>query len=118
MTYVLLPFGARHQILLPVKTDLVTAQSIQRISASLGADFWASQIYIISSRPVYRDVARFKSIYKGSKTESALSLADAIGLATAIDMKGVFVTTDGGFLEPEAAEQAPVFWFRPPKQKN
>jgi PIN domain nuclease of toxin-antitoxin system len=69
------------------------------------------------SQPVYREAARFKSTYKGSKTESSLSLADAIGLATAIDMKGVFVTADGGFKTPEAEAHARS-WFRPPKQKG
>lgn len=40
------------------------------------------------------------------------------GLATALDMKGVFVTADGGFKAPEAEEHAPVSWFRSPKQKG
>ncbi|GHV30922.1 hypothetical protein AGMMS4952_18660 [Spirochaetia bacterium] len=31
------------------------------------------------SQSVYREAARFKSMYKGSKSQSALSLADAIG---------------------------------------
>ncbi|GHV77848.1 hypothetical protein AGMMS49942_26690 [Spirochaetia bacterium] len=43
---------------------------------------------------------------------------DAIGLAVAIDMKGVFVTADGGFKAPETVEHAPVSWFRPPKEKG
>jgi PIN domain nuclease of toxin-antitoxin system len=70
------------------------------------------------SQPAYREAARFKSTYKGSKTQSGLSLADAVGLATAINLNGVFVTSDGGFTAPEAEEHAPVFWFRPPKQKS
>jgi hypothetical protein len=57
-------------------------------------------------------------MYKGSKSQSALSLADAVGLATAINRSGIFVTSDGGFKAPEAGEHAPVLWFRPPKQKD
>ncbi|GHV76802.1 hypothetical protein AGMMS49942_16230 [Spirochaetia bacterium] len=69
---------------------------------------------------VFSEAVRFKSTYKGkgSISKNPLSLADAIGLATAIDRHGVFVTADGGFLEPEAVEHAPVFWFRPPKQEK
>jgi predicted nucleic acid-binding protein len=70
------------------------------------------------SQPVYREAARFKSMYKDSKSQSALSLADAIGLATAINHSGVFVTSDGGFKAPETEDHAPVFWFRPPKEKK
>jgi PIN domain nuclease of toxin-antitoxin system len=70
------------------------------------------------SQAVYREAARLKSMYKGSKSQSPLSLADAIGLATAINLNGVFVTSDGGFMAPEAEEHAPVSWFRPPKEKG
>ncbi|GHT87092.1 hypothetical protein FACS1894137_13670 [Spirochaetia bacterium] len=68
----------------------------------------------------FQPVIDEKIFYEASRLKGTytMSLADAIGLATAIDMKGVFVTADGGFLEPEAAEHAPVFWFRPPKQKD
>jgi hypothetical protein len=74
---------------------------------------------------VFSEAVRLKSTYKGkgSISKSPLSLADAIGRgprsdATAIDRPGVFVTADGGFLEPEAVENAPVFWFRPPEKKS
>ncbi|GHV60666.1 hypothetical protein AGMMS49587_02750 [Spirochaetia bacterium] len=47
-----------------------------------------------------------------------MSLGDAIGLATAINLEGVFVSSDGELVEPKTQEHAPVFWFRPPKQKG
>jgi hypothetical protein len=45
-----------------------------------------------------------------------MSLGDAIGLATANSLKGLFVSSDGELKEPIALENAPVFWFRPPKE--
>jgi predicted nucleic acid-binding protein len=65
---------------------------------------------------VFEETVRIKSAY--NRTNGSISLADAIGLATAINLKGVFVSSDGEFLEPESREHAPIFWFRPPKQKN
>jgi predicted nucleic acid-binding protein len=59
---------------------------------------------------VFDEASRLKSTY-------ALSIADAIGLATAINLKSVFVTGDGEFVEPESAERVPISWFRPPKKK-
>jgi predicted nucleic acid-binding protein len=59
---------------------------------------------------VTREASRLKAAY-------SISLADAIGLATAINLNGVFVTGDGELIEPETKEHAPVFWFRPPKKK-
>jgi PIN domain nuclease of toxin-antitoxin system len=69
---------------------------------------------------VFSEAVRLKSTYKGkgSISKSPLSLADSIGLAVAINLNGIFVTADGGFLEPEAAEHAPVLWFRHPNQKD
>jgi predicted nucleic acid-binding protein len=61
--------------------------------------------------PVYLEASRLKAAYK-------ISLADAIGLATAINLKGVFVSSDGELKEPEARENAPILWFRPPKEKK
>jgi PIN domain nuclease of toxin-antitoxin system len=55
------------------------------------------------------EAARLKGTYE-------MSLGDAIGLATAISLNGIFVTSDGDILEPEATEHAPVFWYRPPKK--
>ncbi|GHV95794.1 hypothetical protein AGMMS50293_21140 [Spirochaetia bacterium] len=69
------------------------------------------QIIDLVSQSVYKEAARLKGAYN-------ISLADAIGLATAINLNGVFVTSDGEFEEPEAKEHAPVFWFRPPKEKK
>jgi predicted nucleic acid-binding protein len=69
------------------------------------------QIIDIVSEPVYKEAARLKGTYN-------ISLADAIGLATAINRGGVFVTADGELVESEAKEHAPLFWFRPPKQKK
>ncbi|GHV80389.1 hypothetical protein AGMMS49944_21800 [Spirochaetia bacterium] len=57
------------------------------------------------------EAARLKGTYE-------MSLGDAIGLATAISLNGIFVTSDGDLLEPEAIEHAPVSWFRPPKEKK
>jgi predicted nucleic acid-binding protein len=73
---------------------------------------YAAPIEIVEAlpEPVYLEAARFKGTYK-------MSLGDAIGLASAIHLKGVFITGDGEFKEPEAAEHAPIHWFRPPKTK-
>jgi predicted nucleic acid-binding protein len=60
---------------------------------------------------VIREAGRLKNSYD-------MSLADAVGLATAINLGGVFVTSDGEFKKPEIREHAPVFWFRPPKEKK
>jgi cAMP phosphodiesterase len=48
---------------------------------------------------VFNEAVRFKSTYKGkgSISKSPLSLADAIGLATTINLNGVFVTADAAF---------------------
>ena len=59
---------------------------------------------------VFEEASRLKGTYK-------MSLGDAIGLSTAITLKGLFVSSDGELKEPEAGEHAPIFWFRPPKEK-
>ncbi|MDR1419731.1 MAG: type II toxin-antitoxin system VapC family toxin [Treponema sp.] len=64
-----------------------------------------------ATKPVYLEASRLKATYK-------MALGDAIGLATAINLNGVFVTSDGELAEPEAREHAPIFWFRPPKPKK
>ncbi|GHU67555.1 hypothetical protein FACS189447_09820 [Spirochaetia bacterium] len=56
-------------------------------------------------------------VYYGFIRDDGLECADKIP-ATAINLNGVFVTSDGEFEEPEAKEHAPVFWFRPPKEKK
>ncbi|GHV78404.1 hypothetical protein AGMMS49944_01950 [Spirochaetia bacterium] len=68
----------------------------------------------------FQPVIDEKILYEASRLKGTytISLGDAIGLATTIHVNGVFVSSDGELVEPEAAEHAPVFWFRPPKQKN
>jgi len=47
------------------------------------------------------------------KAYYTIPLGDAIGLATAFKMKGLFVTADHSDLdEVEKAESIPFFWFR------
>jgi predicted nucleic acid-binding protein len=69
------------------------------------------QIVDTINSPVFDEAVRLKSSY-------SISLADAIGLATAINLKGTFVSSDGELVEPKTKEHAPVFWFRPPKEKS
>jgi predicted nucleic acid-binding protein len=52
-----------------------------------------------------------------SKGAFSISLADAVGLATAINFGGIFVTSDGEFKKVETWEKTSLFWFRPPKEK-
>jgi predicted nucleic acid-binding protein len=60
---------------------------------------------------VFDEAARLKSNYK-------LSLADAIGIATAKDLSGQFVTSDHSELEPvEQHEQMSFLWL-PAKPKK
>ena len=55
---------------------------------------------------IFSEASRLKAQY-------AIPLGDAIGLATAIKMKGTFVTADySDFSEIEQAESIPFFWFR------
>jgi PIN domain nuclease of toxin-antitoxin system len=59
------------------------------------------------SQGVYHEAARLKGTYH------RLSLADAIGVATAIELSGVFVTADHHELEAVASkEMLNFFWFR------
>ncbi|GHU67636.1 hypothetical protein FACS189447_09990 [Spirochaetia bacterium] len=83
------------------------------VAAAIIQQITAFPMHIIDTIPeqVFQEAARLKGAYN-------ISLADAIGLATAINLNGVFVTSDGEFEEPEAKEHAPVFWFRPPKEKK
>ena len=58
------------------------------------------------SEQIFREAARLKAAYK-------MSLADCIGLATAIEHSGQFVSSDHHELEAAAGnESAPIFWFR------
>ncbi|GHU81413.1 hypothetical protein FACS189468_3980 [Spirochaetia bacterium] len=63
------------------------------------------------STPVFRMAAHIKADYR-------CSLADAVGLATAFDLSGTFVTSDGELLPMERQETIDIFWFRPPKEKE
>jgi len=55
---------------------------------------------------VFSETSRLKAQY-------AIPLGDAIGLATAIKMKGTFVTADhSDFGKIEKIETVPFFWFR------
>jgi len=59
------------------------------------------------SQRVYDEAARLKGIYH------RISLADAVGVATAIELSGVFVTADHHELETVASkEKLNFFWFR------
>ena len=73
----------------------------------------ASPIQIISdfSEAVFQEASRLKAFYK-------CSLADAIGLASAIELSGQFVTSDHHELEAiEEKESIPILWL-PPKSKK
>ena len=59
------------------------------------------------SQQAYHEAARLKGIYR------RLSLADAVGVATAIELSGAFVTSDHHELEIIAnKEKLNFFWFR------
>jgi predicted nucleic acid-binding protein len=68
------------------------------------------QFYPAIDAKIFYEASRLKAVY-------FLPLGDAIGLATAISLSGVFVTADGEFIEAEEKEYAPIHWFRPPKKK-
>jgi PIN domain nuclease of toxin-antitoxin system len=58
------------------------------------------------SERVFREAARLKAVYK-------MSIADCIGLATAIELSGQFVSSDHHELKTVAEnEPSLVFWFR------
>jgi predicted nucleic acid-binding protein len=58
------------------------------------------------SPPMYREAARLKGTYR-------ISLADAVGLATAFELSGQFVTSDHHELETiEQNEPYTLFWIR------
>jgi predicted nucleic acid-binding protein len=65
-------------------------------------------IHVVSdiSDTIFQQTARLKASYK-------CSLADAIGLATAIELSGTFVTADHHELEAVASKETINFlWFR------
>ena len=59
------------------------------------------------SNKTFLEAARLKATYK-------ISLADCIGIATAIELSGQFVTSDHHELEAIASKEASLkfFWFR------
>ena len=73
----------------------------------------SSPIRIITnfSDAVFQEASRLKAFYK-------CSLADAIGLASAIELSGQFVSSDHHELEIiEKKETISIFWL-PPKSKK
>ena len=60
------------------------------------------------SEKAYHEAARLKGTYR------RLSLADSVGIATAAELGGVFVTSDHHELEAVAEKEASLtfFWFR------
>jgi predicted nucleic acid-binding protein len=59
------------------------------------------------SQPVYQTAARLKGTYR------RVSLADCVGLATAIDFSATFVTSDHHEIKAiEQREALPILWFR------
>jgi predicted nucleic acid-binding protein len=98
--------------MLEVYYGFISNDGLERANEILAPiDETSLQIIDFVSQPVYKEAARLKGAYN-------ISLADAIGLATAITISGVFVSSDGEFKELEAQEHAPIFWFRPPKEKK
>jgi len=70
---------------------------------------YSSPIAVIDtiSPQVYHEAARLKGTYH------RLSLADAVGVATAIECNGIFVTADHHELETIAIKETlDFFWFR------
>ena len=65
------------------------------------------KIINIVSEQVFHGAARLKAVYK-------LSLADSIGIATAAELDGIFVTCDHHELENIANKEVSLkfFWFR------
>jgi len=73
----------------------------------------ASPIHIMSavSDTIFRQSSRLKAFYK-------CSIADAIGLATAIELSGKFVTSDHHELEAVEKSEAISFLWLPPHPKK
>jgi PIN domain nuclease of toxin-antitoxin system len=94
--------------LLEVYYDRLRLSDSIKIDEFLSHAF-ASPIQIIDtiSRPVLDEAARIKTVYR------RLSLADAIGLATASCMKGIFTTSDHHELEIVAHnDRIDFLWIR------
>jgi PIN domain nuclease of toxin-antitoxin system len=74
-------------------------------------DAYSITIIDTISDPVFHKAAHIKAAYK-------CSLADAIGLATAFDLSGTFVTSDGEIKPVEAGEPISILWFRQPETQK
>jgi len=84
--------------------DIGLAETVDMMNSIGGTPL--TVIETISQR-VYHEAARIKGTYR------RLSLADAVGIATAIEYAGVFVTSDHHELEViEKKEYLKFFWFR------
>ena len=66
------------------------------------------EIISLISQKVYNEAARIKGTYH------KLSLADSVGIATAAELDGIFVTSDHHELETIAGKEMHLkfFWFR------
>lgn len=69
------------------------------------------QVVSVISDTIFQQSARLKASYK-------CSIADAIGLATAIDLSGQFVTSDHHELEPIAENEVIPFLWLPSHPKK
>jgi len=68
--------------------------------------YYSIKIVNTISEQVFNEAARLKSSYK-------ISLGDCIGLATALELDGQFVTSDHHELDVIAGkEPSLIFWFR------
>ena len=80
----------------------------QEKSGLILEQIYAMPIHLIDTIDaiIFSEASRFKAQY-------AIPLGDAIGLATAVKMKGTFVTADhSDFSKIEEKESVPFFWFR------
>jgi predicted nucleic acid-binding protein len=96
--------------LLEVYYEYIRADGIE-VAGKILAPISETPLKIVDliSQPIYKEAARLKGAF-------TISLADAVGLATAINLGGIFVTSDGEFKKLETREETPLFWFRPPKE--
>jgi len=82
-------------------------------AAAILEDILAFPIHVVSdvSYKVFQQASRLKASYK-------CSLADAIGLATAMELSGQFVTSDHHELEAVAENEPVSFIWLPPHPKK
>jgi predicted nucleic acid-binding protein len=99
--------------LIEVFYGFIRSDGLEKASEIL-APIYETPLVIIDHIPqvVYQEAARLKAVYK------RISVADVIGLATAFDLSGTFVTSDGEILPIEQQEPIDISWFRPPKEKT